>query len=62
MAEVTGTVAARRLPLWKRLPVVHQLRTSVGLQRGMLVAGLVMLGIFILAAIFAPLLAPYGFA
>jgi peptide/nickel transport system permease protein len=44
-----------------RLPVVHQFRQSVGLQRGMLVTGLVITGFFILMAIFAPLLAPYGF-
>jgi peptide/nickel transport system permease protein len=44
-----------------RLPVVHQFRQSIGLQRGMLVAGLVITGAFALAAIFAPLLAPYGF-
>ena len=31
----------RKRSLWRRLPVVHQLRQSVGLQRGMLVAGLV---------------------
>jgi len=48
--------------IWKRLPVVHQLRQSVGLQRGMLVAGLVITGIFIFVAIFAPLLAPYGYS
>jgi hypothetical protein len=42
---------------WRQLPVIHQLRQSVGLQRGMLVAGLVLMGIFLLAAIFAPLLA-----
>ena len=48
--------------LWKRLPVVHQLRQSVGLQRGMLIVGLVITGIFILVAIFAPLLAPYGYS
>lgn len=47
--------------LVRRLPVIHQLRQSVGLQRGMLVAGLVITGIFVLAAIFAPLLAPYGY-
>lgn len=45
-----------------RLPVVHQLRQSVGLQRGMLVAGLVLTGLFVLVAIFAPLIAPFGFA
>lgn len=45
-----------------RLPVVHQLRQSVGLQRGMLVAGLVLTALFLLVALLAPLLAPYGFA
>lgn len=45
-----------------RLPVVHQLRQSVGLQRGMLIAGLVLTGLFIVTAIFAPLIAPFGFA
>lgn len=45
-----------------RLPVVHQLRQSVGLQRGMLIAGLVLTSLFVLVAIFAPLIAPFGFA
>jgi peptide/nickel transport system permease protein len=35
---------------------------SVGLQRGMLVAGVVLTAVFLFVAIFAPLLAPYGFA
>jgi len=52
----------RRVTLWQRLPVVHQLRQSVGLQRGMLVAGLIITAIFLLTALFAPLLAPYGYA
>ncbi|HEV7187995.1 MAG TPA: ABC transporter permease [Blastococcus sp.] len=51
----------KRRRTWRDLPVVHQLRQSVGLQRGMLVAGLVLTGLFLLTAIFAPLLAPYGF-
>lgn len=46
----------------RRLPVVHQLRQSVGLQRGMLVAGLVITGVFLLIAALAPVLAPYGYA
>jgi len=49
-------------PRWHRLPIVRQVRTSVGLQRVMLVTGLVLTGIFILAAIFAPLIAPYSWA
>lgn len=61
-SDVGGATAARRAPLWHRLPIVHQLRQSVGLQRGMLVVGLVITGIFLLTALLAPLLAPYGFA
>jgi peptide/nickel transport system permease protein len=46
---------------WRSLPVIRQFRQSVGLQRGMLVAGLILSAGFLLTAIFAPLLAPYGF-
>lgn len=48
--------------LLRRLPIVRQLRQSIGLQRGMLVAGLIITAVFVLIAIFAPLLAPYGYA
>ncbi|MBD5785734.1 ABC transporter permease [Cellulosimicrobium terreum] len=47
---------------WARLPVVHQLRQSVGLQRGMLVGGLVITALFVLTAALAPWLAPYGYS
>jgi peptide/nickel transport system permease protein len=57
-----STIVTPKRPLWQRIPVVHQLRQSVGLQRGMLIAGLVITAIFLLTAIFAPLLAPYGFS
>jgi peptide/nickel transport system permease protein len=60
-AEGGPAEPVRRRRSWRRLPVVHQLRQSVGLQRGMLVAGLVLTGIFVLAAIFAGLIAPYGY-
>lgn len=57
------TVAApSRRPWWARLPLITQLRQSIGLQRGMLVAGLILTALFVLTAVFAPLLAPYGFA
>jgi peptide/nickel transport system permease protein len=46
---------------WRRLPVVRQVQQSVGLQRGMLVAGLVLSAVFLLIAIVAPLLAPYEY-
>ena len=55
-------MASGKRTIWSRLPVVHQLRQSVGLQRGMLIAGLSLTGLFILIAVFAPLIAPYGFA
>jgi peptide/nickel transport system permease protein len=50
-----------RQRLLDRIPVVHQLRQSVGLQRGMLVAGLVITGFFLVVAALAPLIAPYGY-
>jgi peptide/nickel transport system permease protein len=45
----------------RQLPLVRQVKQSVGLQRGMLVVGLVLTGGFVLAAVFAPLLAPYEY-
>ena len=47
---------------WRDLPLIHHVLISTGLQRGMLVAGLIMVVFFLILAIFAPLLAPYGFA
>src|SRR3954468_10427979 len=64
MATVTSTPAPpapERRRTWRTLPVVLQLRQSVGLQRGMLVAGLVLTGLFLFTAVFAPLLAPYDY-
>ena len=60
-AAPTTPAGTRRRRGWRELPVVRQLHQSVGLQRGMLVAGLVLSAIFLLTAIFAPLLAPYEF-
>jgi len=57
----TAVLADRREPLWKRLPIVSHLRRSVGLQRGMLVVGLVLCVVFLVLAAAAPLIAPYGF-
>lgn len=61
----TATLASQRpakRSLLDRLPVISQLRQSVGLQRGMLIVGLVITAIFILTAILAPVLAPYNWA
>jgi peptide/nickel transport system permease protein len=58
----SATVPAPRTRRGRRgLPVIRQLQQSVGLQRGMLVAGLVLSAIFLLTAIVAPLLAPYEY-
>lgn len=62
IAATPAAVPARKRPFWSRLPVVHQLRQSVGLQRGMLIAGLVITGVFVLVAILAPVIAPYGYS
>ena len=48
--------------LLSKLPLLKELRVAVGWQRGMLITGLVLCAFFLLVAIFAPLLAPYGFA
>ena len=61
-AAAASSAPAARGPRWHRLPIVSQLRQSVGLQRGMLIAGLVLSGIFLLTALLAPVLAPYGHA
>lgn len=67
MALITPPVegvplADRRDPWYLRLPVVADVRRSHGLQRGMLVAGLVLTAILLLTALFAPLIAPYSWA
>ena len=55
-------LANPRAPFYRRLPVVSHFQKSVGLQRGMLVAGLILTALFLLTACFAPLLAPFGYA
>jgi len=64
MSQTTTVVAEgpSRAPWYLRLPVIADLRRSVGLQRGMLIVGLVLTALLVLTAIFAPLIAPYGFA
>ena len=46
--------------LFSRLPIISQLKKSVGLQRGMLVAGIALTLLFLLTAALAPWIAPYG--
>jgi peptide/nickel transport system permease protein len=62
MTTTTAPTTATTAPRARRgLPVIRQLRQSVGLQRGMLVAGLVLSAVFLIAAVFAPVLAPYEY-
>lgn len=62
-ATAPATPAASPRKRWyDRVPVISQLRLSVGLQRAMLVIGLTLTTLFVLTAVFAPWLAPYGFA
>lgn len=44
-----------------RIPGLAALRATSGFQRGMLVAGLLIMFFFVVLAIFAPAIAPYGF-
>ncbi len=46
----------------RRLPGLRLFSMTAGLQRATLILGLALVAIFVLAAIFAPLIAPYGFA
>ncbi|BBZ31699.1 ABC transporter permease [Mycolicibacterium confluentis] len=50
------------IPKRRSFPGLGLLRSTHGLQRATLIAGLVLVAAFILIAIFAPLLARYGFA
>ncbi|MGC3955614.1 MAG: ABC transporter permease [Propionicimonas sp.] len=45
-----------------RIPGLALIRTTHGLQRGMLLTGVGIVAVFLIVALFAPLLAPYGFA
>ena len=56
-ARAAGDAATPGRRPRRGLPLVRQLRQSVGLQRGMLVTGLVLTGVFLLTAALAPLLA-----
>ncbi|MCK9919868.1 MULTISPECIES: ABC transporter permease [Microbacterium] len=57
-----AAVSDRTRPLADRIPVLSHLRRSVGLQRAMLVIGVVIVAVFVLVAAFAPLIAPYSWA
>ncbi len=56
-----STTTVARPGFWSRVPLLRELRQSVGWQRGMLIAGLVIIVVFLLTAALAPWLAPFGF-
>ncbi len=56
------TAAPRRESWYLCLPIVKDVRRSHGLQRGMLIAGLLLTALLLIVALFAPLIAPYGWA
>ncbi|UYG17731.1 ABC transporter permease [Brachybacterium huguangmaarense] len=60
-AEGAQAVDQARRPWYLRLPIVSHLRRSVGLQRLMLVVGLVLVVGLLLTALLAPLVAPYSY-
>lgn len=62
MTAAAPVVSSTRKRWYDRVPVLSQLRLSVGLQRAMLMIGLTLTVLFVLTAVFAPWLAPYGFA
>lgn len=55
-------LADRHDPWYLRLPVVADIRRSTGLQRGMLLTGVVMTAGLLLTALLAPWIAPYSWA
>ncbi|WP_243075915.1 ABC transporter permease [Microbacterium sp. SS28] len=55
-------VSPRKVPLLDRIPVISHLRQSVGLQRGMLLFGIVLSVVFVVVAAFAQWIAPFGWA
>lgn len=60
--EALAAAPVRKRHWTERMPVISQLRQSVGLQRGMLITGLVITVLFVVVAVAAPLLAPYSWA
>ncbi len=58
----TDVGSARRSSWAANLPILSHLKKSVGLQRGMLIAGVAMSAVVLICAIFAPLIAPYDYA
>ncbi|WP_124039761.1 ABC transporter permease [Neoactinobaculum massilliense] len=59
---MSTTLSTNRRFSVKNLPIIAQIRTSEGVQRFMLVAGVAITALVILIAILAPLIAPYSWS
>ena len=53
---------SRKAPFWTKIPIIKELHVAVGWQKGMLITGLSLTAFFLLVALFAPVIAPYGYA
>nr|WP_296774454.1 ABC transporter permease [Rhodococcus sp. (in: high G+C Gram-positive bacteria)] len=60
--EVVLTQVDAGRPHRRGFPGLAFVRSTSGVQRATLIVGLVLMAMFLLAAVFAPLLAPYGFS
>jgi peptide/nickel transport system permease protein len=64
MATTQPVIIAAEPPAGRRrsrIPGVEAIRATSGFQRGMLLAGALLVLLFVVLAVFAPLIAPYGF-
>lgn len=61
-SRLSALNASTKRQFWQRWPIIKDLYIAVGWQKAMLVLGLTISAFFLLVAIFAPLLAPYGYA
>ncbi|MBJ7289258.1 ABC transporter permease [Williamsia sp.] len=62
MTESLADVPHVAPPKRRSFPGAELIRSTSGLQRGTLIGGLALVAVFVLIAIFAPLIAPYGFS
>ena len=60
--RLTKLNVSTKTPFWTKIPIIKELRVAVGWQKGMLITGLAITAFFLLAAFFAPLIAPDGHA
>lgn len=65
MTSISNTKGGNRSDVHQRfakLPIIREIVESNGAQRGLIVTGLSFIVLFVLVALLAPVLAPYGFA